>query len=226
MEQEVRKFQEYPQPQSSRLVDFERAEVRVLESDPPRYQLVVSGTKPCANMRVELLPLVYVRQPEYWGIEVVGCLPGGICLTALAPYAVELLDPPIGTRGIEVMGATRSKTIDIPLVDQKPQGSFDLSIASAASGQVLASASLTCNPDGGSHPNPATACEQLTQANGFIEKIPPEEGACTREFKPVILKASGTWDGEDRQFEFEFSNRCVGVKETGGEIFDFKVSEG
>jgi hypothetical protein len=26
-------------------------------------------------MEIKLNPLVYIRQPEYWGIEVVGCLP-------------------------------------------------------------------------------------------------------------------------------------------------------
>jgi len=32
-------------------------------------------------MGVSLVPLIYVKQPEYWGIEVIGTLPGGICLS-------------------------------------------------------------------------------------------------------------------------------------------------
>jgi hypothetical protein len=41
---------------------------------PPPFVLRVSGTKPLANMQVQLVPLVFIRQPEYWGIDVVGSL--------------------------------------------------------------------------------------------------------------------------------------------------------
>ena len=66
-------------------------------------------------MEVSLTPLVYVRQPEYWGIEVIGCLRGGIVLAPTAPYIVILpLNGTIGTQVIEVIGATRSEKISIP----------------------------------------------------------------------------------------------------------------
>ena len=38
------------------------------------FILIVKGKKPYLNMRVLLAPLIYARQPEYWGIEVIGCL--------------------------------------------------------------------------------------------------------------------------------------------------------
>jgi hypothetical protein len=111
------RLQEYldlPSPQSQRLIDFERAEVVTLESFPPQYVLAVHGTKPYLNMDVALVPRVYIRQPEYWGIEVVGSLPG-IGLPAVAPYNVSLpLSGILGTRGIEVVGATKSEKIDVP----------------------------------------------------------------------------------------------------------------
>ncbi|MGH2732586.1 MAG: SSI family serine proteinase inhibitor [Actinomycetota bacterium] len=221
MEEQLRTFQGYPAPKSCRVIDFEHAEVRVLESLPLQYLLVVSGIKPCINMKVELVPLVYIQPPEYWGIEVVGCLPGGICLPALAPYSVDLLNPPLGTRGIEVIGATRSERFEIP-PESSPQGCFALSITSKLTGELLAKASLTCNPDGGSHPEPVGACEQLSKVDGRIEAIPPEDAICTLEFNPVILRASGTWNGEDRRFEGVFGNRCIGVRDTGGRVFDFE----
>ena len=103
-----------PAPASSRLIGFERVEIVVLESFPPQFVLVVSGIKPWLNMEVTLDPLTYVRQPEYWGIEVVGRLPGGIGLPAVAPYKVSLpLAGIIGTKGIEVIGATRTERRDI-----------------------------------------------------------------------------------------------------------------
>jgi hypothetical protein len=201
------------------LIDFERAEVRVLESLPPRYVLVVSGTKLCLNMKVDLVPLVYIQQPEYWGVEVVGSLPGGLCLPALASYSVDLLDPPLGTKGIEVVGASQRERIDVP-PKESPVGCFALSITSKTNGALLAKATLTCDPTGGSHPRAEVACKQLSDAEGYIEAIPADEGPCTREFNPVILRASGTWDGEDRRFEGEFANPCVGSRATGGVVFD------
>jgi hypothetical protein len=59
------------------------------------------------------VPLIYIQQPEYWGIEVVGCLPG-IGLPE-APYTISIpLDGITGTKGIEVIGATRSEKREFP----------------------------------------------------------------------------------------------------------------
>ncbi len=107
------------------------------------------------------------------------------------------------------------------VMSAEPQTSFRLSITSSASGEPIASASLSCPPDGGSHPNPAGACEQLSKVDGRIEGIPEDSGPCTLEFNPVILAASGTWNGEPRYYKQEFSNRCVAVRTTGGVIFEF-----
>jgi hypothetical protein len=112
-ETQMQTFRDLPVPSSFRLLDFERARVITLESFPPQFILRVSGTKPYVNMDVELVPLIYVRQPEYWGIEVVGSL-RGIGLPALAPYTVSIpLAGILGTRGIEVIGATRRERFDL-----------------------------------------------------------------------------------------------------------------
>jgi hypothetical protein len=104
-----------PKAGSYRLIDFEWTEVVTLRSFPPQFLLRVGGTKPYANMRVDLSPLVYIRQPEYWGIEVVGRLRGGILLPAEVPYEVSLpLSSITGTRGVEVIGAKRSEKIEVP----------------------------------------------------------------------------------------------------------------
>lgn len=65
-------------------------------------------------MEVSLRPHIYIQQPEYWGIEVVGCLPG-FGIPALAPYTVALrLTGFLGKKGIEVIGATSSEKIEVP----------------------------------------------------------------------------------------------------------------
>jgi hypothetical protein len=108
-------FLKTPTPTSVRLINFTRAEVRP-GFLPNTWILIVSGTKPYANMTVRLSPLIYIRRPEYWGIEVIGSLPG-IGIPVTAPYTVSMqLDQTLGTKGIEVIGASRRKKIRVPLV--------------------------------------------------------------------------------------------------------------
>ena len=110
----LNEFEALPQPSSYRLINFDKAEVRpgIVSGT---YILIVRGMKPYLNMEVNLVPLVYIRQPEYWGIEVTGCLPGGIGLPATEPYtAILSLTGTIGTKGIEVIGASCSEKILVP----------------------------------------------------------------------------------------------------------------
>lgn len=105
-------FTDLPQCESCRLIDFADVDVRS-GFVPNTYILIVSGTKPYVNMRVNLVPRVYIMQPEYWAIEVIGCLPG-IGLPAEAPYTESLpLDGIRGTEGIEVIGATCSRKVRV-----------------------------------------------------------------------------------------------------------------
>lgn len=108
----MEELKDFPPAQSCRVINYEKAEVRpgVI---PGSWILIVSGKKPYLNMKVELIPYIYVKQPEYWGIEVVGCL-NGIGLPAMTPYTVSIpLDSITGTKGIEVIGANKSKKIDV-----------------------------------------------------------------------------------------------------------------
>jgi hypothetical protein len=102
-----------PASESCRLIGFDQAEV-ITGIVPGQYILVVSGEKPYLNMEVRLVPRIYVQRPDYWEIEVVGCL-AGIGLPATAPYHVWLpLDGILGTQGVEVVGASRSERFDVP----------------------------------------------------------------------------------------------------------------
>ena len=112
-QEQAQELQDLPQPVSTRLIDFEHSEILTLESFPPQYVLVVSGRKPYWNMRVALSPLTYIRQPEYWGIEVIGSVGERVLPSPGAPYTVSLPLTSIGTCGIEVIGATRSERHDI-----------------------------------------------------------------------------------------------------------------
>ena len=112
-DQALKKMRELPAPQSCRLIDFDKAEVRPGFVDGTFF-LIVNGNAPCFNMRVQLMPLIYIQRPEYWEIEVVGCQAGPVCLPAVKPYTETLpLDGILGTKGIEVVGASRRVKIEV-----------------------------------------------------------------------------------------------------------------
>ena len=97
-----------------KLIDFDDDKIEIREGIIRNtWFLHVGGTQPYYNMRVELVPLMYVTQPEYWEIELVGIL-SEVGLPATKPFhVVLLLGPFIGTKGIEVVGAKR-KRLGIP----------------------------------------------------------------------------------------------------------------
>src|SRR6476659_7876064 len=111
-----------PPASSARLIAFDRADVITPMIYPPKPVLVVTGRKPYP-MTVELVPLRYVRRPEYWGIEVVGRVDGTGGPTVMPaitniPYVVELdLAGCVGTIGIEVIGADGTEQIRVSVAD-------------------------------------------------------------------------------------------------------------
>jgi hypothetical protein len=109
----LKAFEALPNSTSCRVIDFATATV-VPGIVPKTFFLIVTGTKPWITMHVELHPLIYIKQPVYWGIEVVGCQ-SGIVLPQTAPYHVALdISHVLGTKGIEVIGASSKKQIKVP----------------------------------------------------------------------------------------------------------------
>lgn len=99
-------FLSYEPAQSSRRIPFQTAKV-VTGIVSGTYILIVTGETACVNMKVRLAPLIYIRCPEYWGIEVIGTLDGP-CMIGIVPtpYSVALqLTGITGSKGIEVLGA-------------------------------------------------------------------------------------------------------------------------
>ncbi|MDP9793588.1 hypothetical protein J2S43_002100 [Catenuloplanes nepalensis] len=139
-EAQLREFQDAPAASTSKLIDFDDASVIMLKTNPPQFILRVKGVKQWSNMKVDLVPLVYVRQPEYWGIEVVGTL-SGVGLPIETPYDVSLnVTGTLGTRGVEVVGATKRERIDViagtgpaegdwtAFFNRQPPGPFTLTV--------------------------------------------------------------------------------------------------
>lgn len=94
-------------------LDFDAVEIKQIEKG---YWVVkVRGSKPHAHMKVELVPSSHQSQPEYWDINVHGCVNEDIQHPKMTPFEVTLpLAAYRGVRGIEIVGASKSKRYDIP----------------------------------------------------------------------------------------------------------------
>jgi hypothetical protein len=79
------------------------------------YQLTVSGIKPYTNMEVSLSHEAYSGRPAYWRTVVVGCVKNGLVLPIAAPYYITMnLDQFVGTKGVEIVGASRRVRRPVP----------------------------------------------------------------------------------------------------------------
>ncbi|HEX6377197.1 MAG TPA: hypothetical protein VFZ91_15905 [Allosphingosinicella sp.] len=111
----TKEYLEYEAAQSVRRIPFDSAKV-VTGIVNGTYILIVSGETACVNMKVRLSPLIYVRCPEYWGIEVIGELDGCHCIIGIVPtpYTVSIqLTGITGSEGVEVLGANQSKRFEV-----------------------------------------------------------------------------------------------------------------
>ena len=68
---------------------------------------------------------------------------------------------------------------------------------------------LTCNPAGGTHPDPQAACQAL-EANGAAALPPvPKDKACTQIYGgPETATISGTWKGQPVMSMFARNDGC------------------
>lgn len=132
---------------------------------------------------------------------------------------------PNNVRWVALLGVTAALTAVGPVAQAHgPRGAYRLDVtpgSAARDGASAARATLTCGPDGGSHPRAAAACEQLERARGDVARIPRATGMCTTEYAPVRVRADGRWNGRPQRFAKTYSNRCVAVRETGGVLFRF-----
>ncbi|WP_449064668.1 SSI family serine proteinase inhibitor [Planomonospora algeriensis] len=70
-------------------------------------------------------------------------------------------------------------------------------------------------------PRAAAACDRLRRAGGRVEDVPESPGACTLEYAPVRVTATGTWQGRRYRYAETHPNRCAAIRATGGVLFAF-----
>lgn len=102
-----------PLPETCVPIDFNEANIIHADND---WLLEVSGHSPFRPEEIRLLPVMYVMQPDYWQVMLVGCPERGKGAGVPRPYKVRLkLNGTIGHKGIRLLGASPAsyKRIDI-----------------------------------------------------------------------------------------------------------------
>ncbi|MFD9542927.1 subtilase-type protease inhibitor [Streptomyces sp. NPDC060022] len=95
----------------------------------------------------------------------------------------------------------------------------------AASVTVQRAVTLSCAPrPQGTHPSPSAACEELRAVNGEFARLttPQSTAKCTRQWDPVVLNATGVWQGRNVSWSAAFGNACEMQASLGeGPVFAF-----
>ncbi|MGX1883021.1 SSI family serine proteinase inhibitor [Streptomyces sp. NPDC055287] len=80
---------------------------------------------------------------------------------------------------------------------------------------------LECAPGpSGHHPDASAACAALGKANGDFDKLPGNPRACTKQYEPVTVSATGSWGGVPTAWHKTYPNACVLDTATGA-VFRF-----
>lgn len=89
-----------------------------------------------------------------------------------------------------------------------PGGAISLTIVVDPGEGVTTSWTLTCDPAGGDHPDPATACQVLADHTAALQ--PVRQGvSCTQVFGgPETATVTGTYRGEAVNARFARNNGC------------------
>ncbi|MFD2420007.1 SSI family serine proteinase inhibitor [Amycolatopsis pigmentata] len=83
------------------------------------------------------------------------------------------------------------------------------------------SATVTCDPVSGTHPDPTMVCDVLSKADGDFLKIPRGEAMfCPANYAPVTVTAKGDWHGKPVEFTHTYPNQCS-ANVSMGKIFSF-----
>ncbi|MEV0095444.1 SSI family serine proteinase inhibitor [Streptomyces sp. NPDC050738] len=80
---------------------------------------------------------------------------------------------------------------------------------------------LRCPADDTSHhPDAEAACAALHDAAGDLDRLPADPHACTKEYAPVTVGATGTWLGRPTAWHKTYANACM-LDAATGPVFRF-----
>jgi Subtilisin inhibitor-like len=132
----------------------------------------------------------------------------------LAAIAIPVLVMTVGCASqiAETSGPTPGNTMPVTPSEQAtpaPTGDTDLTIVINDGSSSTVTWRLTCDPPGGTHPDPKAACRAL-EANGADALPPvPEDKACTQIYGgPETASITGTWQGQPVMSRFARNDGC------------------
>jgi hypothetical protein len=104
---------------------------------------------------------------------------------------------------------------DEPVTPKAPAGenggtvSTELTIVSDDGAGKTQTWTLTCDPAGGTHPNPEAACAALSDKGTKAMPAVAKDQVCTQQFGGAqTAKITGTWKGEAVDATFSRTNGC------------------
>jgi hypothetical protein len=89
----------------------------------------------------------------------------------------------------------------------KPTSSLTISVL-AAQGSTPKHWTLTCDPAGGTHPSPQTACRALAQAKSPFTPVPRGVMCPMIASGPQTATITGTWEGKHVSASYSRDNGC------------------
>lgn len=98
-----------------------------------------------------------------------------------------------------------------------PASELTLALHDARSATTV---TLNCQPPGGTHPQRARACRELTAADGDFDRLPADSGLCPLIWAPVTATATGHWRERPVLHTHTYPNRCVAARDSG-HVFEF-----
>ncbi|GII80867.1 hypothetical protein Sru01_58490 [Sphaerisporangium rufum] len=90
-----------------------------------------------------------------------------------------------------------------------PKRWFSIGVGHELRWPPVRAALVTCEPLGGTHPNPAAACTKIISVRGDLGRLPtPPRTFCVDDYDPYLVYTMGTWDGAQLSSSRIFTNRC------------------
>jgi len=132
------------------------------------------------------IPLINADQPEETTLSVTSFARGLLPALAVTAALGAVLAPT----------ATAATTTDLTITVYDPLG------------PIARQYRLTCDPDGGAHPQPKAACEAIRKSPGAVKPPPPTANCYDRVFGPQRAKVSGLLFGAEVAASFSRVNSC------------------
>lgn len=115
----------------------------------------------------------------------------------------------IAVVALTACGAGDDTVVATPLPSPVPAQSLVTITFDAGDGTPAQEWTLTCEPPGGTHPQPEAACAALADLDPTVfDPVPPDQ-ACTMIFGgPETATIRGTWNGAEIDASFSQQNGC------------------